>query len=154
MGRPGSLSVERYAGAVQIAATLAAATRERGDAELRDAAGRAMTIAPQAPGRAGQLAAAPSEQLAGFLAAAGELARRALGTTPTDEQLLACCLLLDGCGVDMGTGEGKTLAGALAAAGHALRGRQIHVITVNDYLAERDATWMRPFYTSLGVDVR
>ena len=53
----------------------------------------------------------------------------------------------------MATGEGKTLAGALAAAGYALRGRSVHVMSVNDYLARRDAEWMRPVYDLLGVTV-
>ena len=53
----------------------------------------------------------------------------------------------------MATGEGKTLSGALAAAGYALRGRSVHVVSVNDYLARRDAEWMRPVYNLLGVTV-
>ena len=53
----------------------------------------------------------------------------------------------------MATGEGKTLSGALAAAGYALRGRSVHVMSVNDYLARRDAEWMRPVYDLLGVTV-
>src|SRR5690606_11348097 len=54
---------------------------------------------------------------------------------------------------EMATGEGKTLTGALAAAGFALRGQRVHVLSVNDYLARRDAEWMRPLYTLLGVEV-
>jgi len=54
---------------------------------------------------------------------------------------------------EMATGEGKTLSGALAAAGYALRGRSVHVMSVNDYLARRDAEWMRPVYDLLGVTV-
>jgi preprotein translocase subunit SecA len=53
----------------------------------------------------------------------------------------------------METGEGKTLAGALAAAGYAIRGKRVHVVTVNDYLARRDAEWMGPVYALLGVSV-
>ena len=48
---------------------------------------------------------------------------------------------------------GGTLSGALAAAGYALRGRSVHVVSVNDYLARRDAEWMRPVYDLLGVTV-
>ena len=61
--------------------------------------------------------------------------------------------LLDGHVVQMATGEGKTLAGALAAAGYALQGRPVHVMSVNDYLARRDAEWMGPVYELLGVSV-
>src|SRR5215813_12841369 len=59
--------------------------------------------------------------------------------------------LLSGYVAEMATGEGKTLSGALAAAGHALRGHRVHVMSVNDYLARRDAGWMRPVYQMLGV---
>ena len=53
----------------------------------------------------------------------------------------------------MDTGEGKTLVGALAAAGFAIEGRRVHVLSVNDYLAQRDAEWMRPLFDALGVSV-
>jgi preprotein translocase subunit SecA len=53
----------------------------------------------------------------------------------------------------MATGEGKTLSGALAAAAYATGGRSVHVMSVNDYLARRDADWMRPLYDLLGVTV-
>lgn len=90
-----------------------------------------------------------SEALALAMAAAS----RALGVVPFREQLRAAAALLDGFAVEMDTGEGKTLAGALAAAGHALAGRSVHVISVNDYLARRDAEWMGPLYAALGVSV-
>lgn len=61
--------------------------------------------------------------------------------------------MLEGYAVEMDTGEGKTLAGALAAAAYALQGRSVHVISVNDYLARRDAEWMGPLYRSLGLTV-
>lgn len=53
----------------------------------------------------------------------------------------------------MATGEGKTLVGAMAATGYALMGKSVHVITVNDYLAERDASWMAPLVSFFGVTV-
>src|SRR5690606_2403568 len=70
-----------------------------------------------------------------------------------DVQLLGTMGLLTGHVVQMATGEGKTLAGALAAAGYALQGKRVHLISVNDYLARRDAQWMRPVYDALGVSV-
>jgi preprotein translocase subunit SecA len=82
-----------------------------------------------------------------------EAARRALGERPYDVQLLGTLAMLSGLVAEMATGEGKTLSGALAAAGHALRGRSVHVMSVNDYLARRDAEWMRPVYDLLGVTV-
>jgi preprotein translocase subunit SecA len=55
--------------------------------------------------------------------------------------------------IEMATGEGKTLAGAIAAAGYALAGRHVHVVTINDYLAHRDADWMGPLIEALGLTV-
>ena len=68
-------------------------------------------------------------------------------------QLLGTLALLSGQVAEMATGEGKTLSGALAAAGYVRRGHQVHVMSVNDYLARRDAEWMRPVYDLLGVTV-
>ncbi|MCT2587383.1 accessory Sec system translocase SecA2 [Actinophytocola gossypii] len=82
-----------------------------------------------------------------------EAARRALDERPYDVQLLGVMQLLAGNIVQMATGEGKTLAGALAAAGYAIQGKPVHVMSVNDYLARRDAEWMGPVYALLGVSV-
>jgi preprotein translocase subunit SecA len=90
---------------------------------------------------------------AGFCAVGREAARRALGERPYDVQLLGTLVMLSGHVAEMATGEGKTLSGALAAAAYALRGRSVHVLSVNDYLARRDAEWMRPVYDLLGVTV-
>jgi preprotein translocase subunit SecA len=90
---------------------------------------------------------------AGICAVGREAARRGLGERPFDTQLLGTLALLSGNVAEMATGEGKTLSGALAAAGYALRGRSVHVVSVNDYLARRDAEWMRPVYDLLGVTV-
>ncbi len=86
-----------------------------------------------------------------YLAAASMLVQETLGMTPFDTQLLAAANMLRGTVVEMDTGEGKTLVGALVAGAHALRGSRVHVLTVNDYLAHRDAAWMGPFFQSLGV---
>ncbi|MCP2256069.1 preprotein translocase subunit SecA [Prauserella aidingensis] len=92
-------------------------------------------------------------QLVEVCALGREAARRGLGERAFDVQLLGTMGLLTGHVVQMQTGEGKTLAGALAAAGYALQGKRVHVISVNDYLARRDAEWMRPVYDLLGVSV-
>ena len=93
------------------------------------------------------------DDLAEFCAIAREAARRTLGMRPFDVQLVGALALLSGHVAEMATGEGKTLSGAIAAAGHALRGEPVHVISVNDYLARRDAEWMGPLYEALGVSV-
>ena len=77
----------------------------------------------------------------------------ALGYRPHRQQLLATRVLLDNRLVEMPTGEGKTAAIALAAAVAALGRTPVHVVTANDYLAQRDADQLRPFYALLGISV-
>ena len=82
-----------------------------------------------------------------------EQAERTLGKRHYDCQVLAAWVMLNGMVAEMETGEGKTLAVTLAAATAALAGMPVHVITVNDYLAERDAGVLRPLYEALGLSV-
>jgi preprotein translocase subunit SecA len=96
---------------------------------------------------------AESDDIPQFLAIAREAAERATGLRPFDVQLLAALRMLAGDVIEMATGEGKTLAGAIAAAGYALGGRHVHVVTINDYLARRDAEWMGPLLEALGLTV-
>jgi preprotein translocase subunit SecA len=96
---------------------------------------------------------AESEDIPQFLAIAREAGERATGLRPFDVQLLGALRMLAGDVIEMATGEGKTLAGAIAAAGYALGGRHVHVVTINDYLAHRDAEWMGPLIESLGLTV-
>ncbi len=86
-------------------------------------------------------------------ALAREAARRVLGERPYDVQMLGSIVLHSGRIVEMKTGEGKTLMSVAAAYLNSLTGRGVHIVTVNDYLAERDADWMRPVYSYLGVTV-
>jgi preprotein translocase subunit SecA len=86
-------------------------------------------------------------------AMAREAARRVLGQRIFDVQLMGAIVLHKGRITEMKTGEGKTLAAVPAAYLNSLTGKGVHVITVNDYLAERDAAWMRPIYSLLGVSV-
>ena len=96
---------------------------------------------------------AEADDVPQFLAIAREAAERATGLRPFDVQLLGALRMLAGDVVEMATGEGKTLAGAIAAAGYALGGRHVHVVTINDYLARRDAEWMGPLLDALGLTV-
>ncbi|ULQ60089.1 preprotein translocase subunit SecA [Brucepastera parasyntrophica] len=86
-------------------------------------------------------------------ALAREAARRILGERPYDVQILGSLVLHSGRIVEMKTGEGKTLMSVAAAYLNSLTGKGVHIVTVNDYLAERDADWMRPVYTYLGQTV-
>jgi preprotein translocase subunit SecA len=96
---------------------------------------------------------AESADIPQFLAIAREAAERTTDLRPFDVQLLGALRMLAGDVIEMATGEGKTLAGAIAAAGYAIGGRHVHVVTINDYLARRDAGWMGPLLESMGLTV-
>jgi preprotein translocase subunit SecA len=110
-------------------------------------------------GRAGALRARiqsgadPASETVHAFALAAEACRRRLGLEPYDEQLIAAAAMHQGKAVQVQTGEGKTLAAAFPACLDAMTGRGVHVLTANDYLARRDAKWMRPVYEALGVSV-
>ncbi len=82
-----------------------------------------------------------------------EASKRVMGMRHFDVQLIGGMVLHDGKVSEMKTGEGKTLVATLAVYLNALPGKGVHVVTVNDYLAQRDAEWMRPLYESLGLSV-
>lgn len=95
----------------------------------------------------------PTEELPLCLALAAEACRRRLGLEPYGLQLVAAAAICSGRVAQMQTGEGKTLAAALAACYCAMRDGCLHVVTANDYLARRDAQWMAPIYEALGLAV-
>jgi preprotein translocase subunit SecA len=82
-----------------------------------------------------------------------EAGRRFLNMRHFDVQLIGGIVLHEGKIAEMKTGEGKTLVATLPAALNALTGRGVHIVTVNDYLARRDAEWMSPLYKALGLTV-
>ena len=82
-----------------------------------------------------------------------EASVRSLGLRPYDVQLIGAMVLNDGNIAEMKTGEGKTLVGAIAVCLNALSGKGVHVVTVNDYLASRDANELKPLYEFLGYSV-
>jgi preprotein translocase subunit SecA len=82
-----------------------------------------------------------------------EAARRTLGMRHFDVQLIGGMVLHEGKIAEMATGEGKTLVATLPAYLNALSGKGVHIVTVNDYLAKRDAQWMGPVYRSLGLSI-
>ena len=86
-------------------------------------------------------------------AAVREAARRTLGQRHYDVQMIGGMVLHDGAISEMKTGEGKTLVATLPCYLNALSGRPVHVVTVNDYLAQRDADWMRVVHEALGLSV-
>src|SRR6266480_7217701 len=82
-----------------------------------------------------------------------EASKRTLGQRHFDVQLVGGMVLHDGSIAEMKTGEGKTLTATLPIVLNSLVGKGVHLVTVNDYLARRDAEWMRPIYETLGVSV-
>ncbi|MET0136672.1 MAG: accessory Sec system translocase SecA2 [Kibdelosporangium sp.] len=141
--RPASVELTKYQALLPGIEAKEDSVAELSDAELTEKVGKLR--GPERP--------LEGDELVEYCALAREAAKRALGERPYDVQLLGVMGMLSGHVVQMATGEGKTLAGALAAGGFALRGKRIHVISVNDYLAKRDAEWMRPVYDLLGVSV-
>jgi preprotein translocase subunit SecA len=93
------------------------------------------------------------ELLPGAFAVVREAARRTVTMRPFDVQLIGGVVLHEGKIAEMATGEGKTLVATLPAYLNALTGRGVHIVTVNDYLAKRDAQWMGPIYHALGLSV-
>ena len=130
---------------------------------------RSLAIVDQAAARVAKLNARSDENLvarareitasgevadaAEFLAILSIAATRTLGMTPFPVQLQAVLRLLEGDVIQMATGEGKTLVGAMANTGFGLMGKRVHSVTVNDYLAARDAEWMGPLVKFFGLTV-
>src|SRR6516165_3886363 len=100
-----------------------------------------------------KLQAAVEPAIVPAFALAREAGRRFLNMRHFDVQLIGGCVLHDGKIAEMKTGEGKTLVATLPAALNALAGRGVHIVTVNDYLARRDAEWMSPIYRGLGLTI-
>lgn len=100
-----------------------------------------------------QKGASLDEHLEEVFAMAREEARRKLGLRPFDVQLIGAMALHDANIAEMKTGEGKTLVAPIAVILNAYKGEGVHVVTVNDYLARRDAEWMRPLYEAMGLKV-
>ena len=94
-----------------------------------------------------------NELLPDVFAVAREASKRVLGMRPYDVQLIGGMVLHSGAVAEMKTGEGKTLVAMLPAYLNALTGRGVHIVTVNDYLAQRDAGWNGPVYNFLGMSV-
>ncbi len=145
LDRPATVDISRYEGLLTSIEWRENKVGELSDEELTAAAAKLR--------RAGDEPGFDEKELVELCAIAREAARRALDERPYDVQLLGAMQLLAGHVVQMATGEGKTLAGAIAAAGYALQGKAVHVMSVNDYLAQRDAEWMRPVYELLGISV-
>ncbi len=139
---PGTADLRRFEPLVADVVEGAAAWRAHTDGELSEAARARAGLDPD-----------DDDALSRYLAVASEVSRRRIGLAPYPEQLLAAVSMLRGRVADMATGEGKTLVGFLVAAGFALAGRRVHVLTANEYLAGRDAAAGAGFYEMFGLSV-
>lgn len=95
----------------------------------------------------------PDKCLPHIFALVRQVAKSVMSMRPYDEQMLAGMVLHQGKVVQMQTGEGKTMAAVAPAVLNALTGRGVHILTYNDYLAQRDAEWMSPIFRFLGISV-
>jgi preprotein translocase subunit SecA len=145
IGDPVQRALAPYQVKLEAVNAAAAQLERETDAQLRS---RALDL----KGRAGA-GDTPEQMLVDLFALVREVAHRTIGLRPFDVQILGGLGLHDGRIVQMGTGEGKTLAAVSPVALHALCGRGVHVLTFNDYLARRDAEWMGPIYRFLGLTV-
>jgi preprotein translocase subunit SecA len=144
-GDPNRRDIERYIGRVDQINALEEQFRA-----LDDDALRALTPAYRARLAAGETA---DDLLPEAFAAVREAAQRTIGLRPYDVQLIGGMVLHEGRVAEMRTGEGKTLVASLPLYLNALAGEGAHLVTVNDYLARRDARWMGAIYHALGLSV-
>jgi preprotein translocase subunit SecA len=153
--------VKRLTPAVDAINALAGEYERLSDAELKARSGqlraevqeRLKDADPAAPEYKQQLQEAIEPAVSSAFALVREAGRRALGLRHFDVQLIGGMVLHEGKIAEMKTGEGKTLVATLPAFLNALAGRGVHIVTVNDYLARRDAEWMGPIYRLLGLTV-
>ena len=144
-GEPGSKDVKRLQGKVDAINAAEPTYKAMSDGDLKQ-----MTATLKGRHEAGE---SLDDLLVDAFAIVREAAVRALGQRHFDVQLMGGIALHEGRISEMKTGEGKTLAATLAVYLNALTGRGVHVVTVNDYLASRDAGWMGRVYEFLGLSV-
>ncbi|CAA9567755.1 MAG: Protein translocase subunit SecA [uncultured Thermomicrobiales bacterium] len=144
-GDPNEASIKPFQGVVAKVNAEEAAMQARSDEELASLAGQFRTRL--------DVGETLDDLLPESFASTREVARRRLGQRHYDVQLIGGAVLHAGKIAEMRTGEGKTLTATLAVALNAAGGRGVHLVTVNDYLAKRDAQWMGQVYHGLGLSV-
>ncbi|MDR2529832.1 MAG: preprotein translocase subunit SecA [Synergistaceae bacterium] len=142
---PNERALKKYWGIVGEVNAFASKIEAAADAELRERGARLRA-------RAGE-GEPLNDLLPETFALVREASRRTIGLRHYDVQLIGGMALHEGRIAEMRTGEGKTLAATLAVVLNALSGQGVHLVTVNDYLAKRDAAWMGPIYNFLGLSV-
>lgn len=148
----GKLAIGRFK-AKRSSRKISDATRSVPASDTPVTTGVARGVSEKNPFRAEALERALDAILPDAFALVREATSRILGMRHFDVQLIGGMVLHEGCVAEMKTGEGKTLVALLPAYLNALSGRGVHVVTVNDYLAQRDAGWNGPVYDFLGLSV-
>jgi len=145
VGTKNDREIKRYSRTVEEINALEPSVAALTDAELREKTDRFRERLAEG--------ASLDDLLFEAFAVVRETAKRRASMRPFDVQLMGGMVLHEGKIAEMKTGEGKTLAATLPIYLNALSGEGVHVVTVNDYLARRDAQWMGPIYESLGLSV-
>jgi preprotein translocase subunit SecA len=153
LGDPNARKLKRYQPIVSDINLLEEEIAPLSDDELRGLTGEFRQKLEQVAGNAAKERALLDELLPQAFAVVREAGKRVLGMRHFDVQLIGGMVLHDGQIAEMKTGEGKTLVATLPAYLNALTGRGVHVVTVNDYLARRDAEWMGQVHRFLGLSV-
>ena len=153
LGDPNARKLKRYQPIVSDINLLEEEIAPLSDEELRGLTGEFRQKLEQVAGNAAKERALLDELLPQAFAVVREAGKRVLGMRHFDVQLIGGMVLHDGQIAEMKTGEGKTLVATLPAYLNALTGRGVHVVTVNDYLARRDAEWMGQVHRFLGLSV-
>jgi preprotein translocase subunit SecA len=153
LGDPNARKLKRYQPIVSDINLLEEEIAPLSDDELRGLTGEFRQKLEQVAGNATKERAMLDELLPQAFAVVREAGKRVLGMRHFDVQLIGGMVLHNGQIAEMKTGEGKTLVATLPAYLNALTGRGVHVVTVNDYLARRDAEWMGQVHRFLGLSV-
>ncbi len=149
---PNDRAVKKYSGITEIINSYAQDLKAKSDSEIRSRANELRIIASN-PENQANISEILSDILPETFAIVREVSERTIGLRHYDVQLIGGMALNDGKIAEMKTGEGKTLVATLAVVLNAFRNQGVHLVTVNDYLAKRDAAWMAPIYNFLGLSV-
>ncbi|MBQ9418789.1 MAG: preprotein translocase subunit SecA [Synergistaceae bacterium] len=141
---PNENALKKYSALVEIVNSYSEDVHAKSDDEIKSRFAELRTQANENPEILGDL-------LPEVFAIVREVSERTIGLRHYDVQLIGGMALHDGRIAEMKTGEGKTLVAPLAVVLNAMRGEGVHLVTVNDYLAKRDAEWMSPVYNFLGL---
>ena len=143
---PNDRALKKYKALVDIVNSYSDEIHSKSDSELKSRSLELKSIASENPD-------ALDDMLPEVFSIVREVSQRTIGLRHYDVQLIGGMALHEGKIAEMKTGEGKTLVATLAVVLNALKNQGVHLVTVNDYLAKRDAAWMSPIYNFMGLSV-